>query len=120
MVTLKQLQVENRKLKDMQSKLREVQKTNVDRQNLLRENKQIARRIKFDKTFKTSSRALSIAKSVGKSSGKQLARAGVGAFKGIQRYGRFLEAQERKQNSTNRKLKSANRKRKSAKKTKRR
>jgi len=107
MVNLKQLQRENQRLRGMQRKLRDIEKNNEDRVKLLRENKMLARNIKFDKSLKIGRRASKIAKDVGKPIGRGVVKAGIGAFKGLQRYANFLAEQERRQKSLNRKLKSA-------------
>ena len=110
MVTLKQIQKENVRLRKMQSKLREIEKNNQDRKKLLLENKQLARRIKFGKQLAVGRKVSRIAGAVGKSTGRGLAKTGKGAFRGLQRYANFLDEQEKKQRSVNRKLKSVKRK----------
>lgn len=107
MVSLKQLQAENARLKKMGVQLRMAQRDNEDRRNLLRENKKLARDIKFGKQFKTATNVARVTKAVGKKAGKDIAKVGIVAFRGLRRYGRFLQEQERKQKRTNRKLKSA-------------
>lgn len=119
MATLKELQKENARLRGMQTQLKDMQKNNVDRRNLLKENKKLAREIKFGKAINISKRAQGLTREVGKRSGKVLAKVGIGAFKGLQKYGTFLAEQEREQRSVNTKLKSV-KKAKSSRKTKRR
>ncbi len=113
MVTLKQLQAENKRLKQMQVKINEMQKNNDDRTKLAKQNKMLARSIKFQKSKKITDKATKIIGTAGIKTGKVLARGGVKAFRGLQRYARFLEEQEKKQKSLKRKLKTV-------KKTKRR
>lgn len=106
MVTIEELRKENKRLRDMQVKITAMQKDNADRKKLLMENKKLARQVKFSKSIGIAKGAAKITKQVGKSSGKILAKTGVGAWRGLQKYGRFLAEQERKQKSVNRKLKS--------------
>ena len=106
MVSLKQLQKENEKLKKMQSKLNEMRRTNEVRKDLLRENKRISRNIKHGKAIGIGTDISKGISKVGKRAGKDLLKGGKVAFKGLQRYAMFLEQQERKQKSFNRKLKS--------------
>lgn len=113
MATLKQLQAENRRLKQMQVKINEMQKNNEDRRKLAQQNKALARSIKFQKSKRLTDKATKIVGTAGIKTGKALSKGGVRAFRGLQKYAKFLEEQERKQRSKNRKLKSI-------KKTKRR
>ncbi len=106
MATLEELQDENKRLRGMQSTLREAEKNNQDRMKLARENIMLARRIKFDKSLTAGRKVSKVASDVGRRTGKGLAIVGKGAFKGIKRYAQFLERQENKQRSVNRKLKS--------------
>lgn len=106
MVTIEELKKENKRLREMQVKIKAMQKDNADRRRLAMENKRLARNIKFDKSIGTAKRAAKITKTVGKASGKILAKTGRGAFKGLQKYAKFLDEQEKKQRSVNRKLKS--------------
>jgi hypothetical protein len=117
--TLKQLQAENKRLKQMRSKLNQMEKDNEDRRKLAKLNKKLSNDIKFRKSKKLTDKATKIVGTAGIKSGKALSKAGIKAFKGIQRYGKFLEEQERKQRMKNRKLKTVKRT-KSAKKTGRR
>ncbi len=117
MVTIEELRKENRRLREMQVKIKVMQKDNDDRKKLLMDNKRLARRIKFDKSIgrfgksvDTAKKAAKITKAVGKTSGKVLAKTGRGALRGLQRYARFLNEQEKKQRSLNKKLKSVRRK----------
>lgn len=119
MATLKQLQAENKRLKQMQVKINEMQKNNEDRRVLAKKNKTLARNIKFQGSKKIVDKATKIVGTAGIKSGKALAKGGVKAFKLLHRYGKFLEEQERKQRSVNKKLKSV-KKRKPTKKSKRR
>ena len=111
--SLKQLEAENRRLRQMQITINKAQKNNQDRRNLAAKNKTLARNIKFQKSKRLTDKATKIIGTAGIKSGRALSKVGVKAFRGIQRYGRFLEEQERKQKSKNRKLKTI-------KKTKRR
>lgn len=111
--TIKQLQAENRRLKEMQITINKARKNNEDRRKLAQQNKILARNIKFQKSKRLTDKATKIIGTTGIKTGRVLSKAGVKAFRGIQRYGKFLEEQERKQRSKNRKLKSI-------KKTKRR
>ncbi len=120
MVTLKELQEENEKLRKMQSTLKEVEKNNDDRRKLLFQNKMLARRIKFSKSIAIGNKAKKIATDVGKQTGRVLSIAGKTAFSGIQRYANFLDEQERKQRTTNRKLKTVVKKVKKVKTSKKR
>ena len=113
MATLKQLQAENRRLKKMQVNINKMQKDNQDRRDLAKRNKRLARSIKFQRSKRLTDKATKVIGTAGIKTGRVLSKAGVKAFRGIQRYGRFLEEQERKQRSVNRKLKTI-------KKTKRR
>lgn len=113
MATLKQLQAENKRLKQMQVKINEMQKNNEDRSKLAKQNKTLARNIKFQKSKKLTDKATKVIGTAGIKTGKVLAKGGVKAFRGLQRYAKFLEEQEKKQRSANRKLKTI-------KKTKRR
>ena len=112
-LTLKQLQAENERLKQMQSKINEMQKNNRDRRELAKQNKTLSRNIKFQKSKRLTDKATKVIGTAGIKTGRVLSKVGVKAFKGLQRYGRFLEEQERKQRSKNKKLKTI-------KKTKRR
>ncbi len=112
-LTLKQLQAENLRLKKMQTTINQMQKDNQDRRNLAAKNKKLSRSIKFQKSKRLTDKATKIIGTAGIKSGKALSKIGVKAFKGLHRYGRFLEEQEKKQLSKNRKLKTI-------KKTKRR
>lgn len=111
--TIKQLQAENKRLRQMQVKISQMQKDNQDRRNLAKQNKALARDIKFQKSKRLADKATKVIGTAGIKSGKALAKTGVKAFKLLNRYGRFLEEQERKQRIKNRKLKTI-------KKTKRR
>lgn len=111
--TLKQLQAENKRLKQMQVKINEMQKNNEDRTKLAKDNKALAKTIKFQKSNRITDKATKVIGTAGIKAGKGLAKGGVKAFKLIHRYGKFLEEQEKKQKKLNRKLKTI-------KKTKRR
>ena len=104
--TLKQLQAENVKLRKMQTVINVAQKNNQDRRNLAKKNKQLARNIKFQKSKRLTDKATKIIGTAGIKSGRALSKVGNKAFKGLVRYGRFLEEQERKQKVKNRKLKN--------------
>lgn len=104
--TIKQLQAENRRLKQMQVKINKMQKDNQDRRILATKNKMLARSIKFQKSKRLTDKATKVIGTAGIKSGKALARTGVKAFKLLNRYGKFLEEQERRQKSKNRKLKT--------------
>ncbi len=106
MATIKQLQAENKRLKQMQRKINDMQKDNEDRRMLARENKTLARNIKFRKSKRLTDKATKIVGAAGIKAGKALSKAGVKTFKVLNRYARFLEEQERKQRIKNRKLKS--------------
>ena len=106
MVTLKQLQKENQRLKQMQVKINEMQKNNEDRRVLAKQNTILARNIKFQKSKKITDKATKIIGTAGIKTGRTLSKVGIKAFKGVVRYGKFLEDQERKQRSKNRKLKT--------------
>lgn len=113
MATLKQLEAENKRLKQMQVNINKMQKDNEDRKKLAKQNKMLANNIKFQKSKKITDKATKVIGTAGIKTGKVLSKAGVKAFKGLQRYGKFLEEQERKQRNVNKKLKTI-------KKTKRR
>lgn len=106
MATLKQLQAENERLKKMQAKISKMQKDNEDRRILARKNKILARNIKFQKSKKLTDKATKVIGTAGIKSGKALAKGGIKTFNALQRYGKFLEEQEKKQRSKNKKLKS--------------
>ncbi len=106
MPTLKQLQAENTRLKKMQSNINKMQKDNEDRRKLAKSNTILARNIKFQKSKKLTDKATKVIGTAGIKTGRTLSKVGVKAFKGLQRYGRFLEEQEKKQRSANRKLKT--------------
>ena len=99
--TLKQLHAENRKLKQMQVKINMMQKDNQDRTMLAKQNRMLARNIKFQKSKRLTDKATKIIGAAGIKTGKVLSKVGVKAFRGLQRYGRFLEEQERKQRIKN-------------------
>jgi hypothetical protein len=107
MVTLKQLEKENARLKKMGMKLREAENLNKERRRLLKENKKLAREIKFGKATGIGKNVSSAVKSVGKKAGKEIFKGGKIAFKGLKAYGEYLNEQERKQRSLNRTLRSA-------------
>lgn len=109
MVNLNQLKRENVRLRKMQTKLNEVKRNNEDRAKLLRENKRLARDIKFGKSIAVGRKAGKVLSEVGKASGKGLAIAGRGVFRGLQRYAKFLAEQEMKQRALNRRLKVSKR-----------
>lgn len=104
--TFKQLQAENKRLRKMQVKLNEMQKNNEDRRKLSKQNKTLARNIKFQKSKRLTDKATKVIGTAGIKTGKVLKTGGIKAFKGLQRYARFLEEQEKKQKSLNRKLKT--------------
>jgi len=106
MVTLKQLQRENANLKKAQVKLNEIARQNEARQILLKQNKKLARDIKFQKSKKLADKATKVIGTAGIKSGKALAKGGIKTFKALHRYAKFLEEQEKKQRSVNRKLKT--------------
>lgn len=106
MVTLKQLQAENARLKKMQETINKAQRDNEDRRQLAKQNKTLARNIKFQKSKKLTDKATKVIGTAGIKTGKVLSKTGAKAFRGLQRYARFLEEQERKQKSVNRKLKT--------------
>ena len=107
MVSISQLKKENDRLKKMQKTLEEARKNNDDRRNLLKENKKLSREIKFGEGIRAGKKVGRVAGKVGKATGKGLFRVGKAAFSGLNKYARFLEAQERKQRSVNKKLKSS-------------
>ena len=107
MVTLKELQRENKRLREMQNKLDNIKKSNEDRRKLLKENKRLSREIKFGKSIGIARDVGRVAHGVGKSVGRGLFRVGKGAVKGLQSYANFLAEQEARQRKVNRKLKTA-------------
>lgn len=111
--TLKQLQAENRRLKQMQVDINRMRKDNMDRTMLAKQNKTLARNIKFQKSKRLTDRATKIIGKAGIKTGKALSKTGVKAVKILHRYGRFLEEQEKRQRTVKRKLRTI-------KKTKRR
>ena len=106
MVTIEELRAENERLRKMQSKLKEIQKNNNDRTKLLRENKILARNIKHGKKIGIAKDIGRGFAKVGKRTGREVLRAGKGAFKGLQRYANFLAEQEAKQRRLNRNLRT--------------
>lgn len=101
MATLKQLEAENKRLRKMQSKINEIQRNNEARKCLAKQNKTLTNSIKFQKSKSITDKATRIIGTAGIKTG----RVGIKAFRGLQRYARFLEAQKQKQEALNRKLK---------------
>ena len=86
MTTIEQLKKENRKLKSLQSNLKDMQKIQQERINLKKENEMLAKQIK-------SGKSSHIGKTIGKSVGKTTLKIGKGAFRGLQRYSNYLHEQ---------------------------
>ena len=103
---IKELEAENKRLKQMQIKINEMRKDNEDRRNLAKQNKTLARNIKFQKSKRLIDKATKIIGTAGIKTERVLSRGGKKAFRGLQRYARFLEEQEKKQRIKNRKLKT--------------
>ena len=106
MLTLNQLKRENQRLKNIQEGLKDMGEIQQKRKELLMENKRLARDIKYGKSNGVGKKVGKAFVEVGKASGRGIAIAGRGAFRGLQRYSRFLQEQERKQMILNRKLKT--------------
>ena len=110
MVTLNQLKKENERLKKAQRKIVQMQRTNDERTELLKQNKRLSREIKHGKAMRVGKAVSRDLAKVGKVTGKGLVKTGKGTLKGLQRYAIFLAEQERKQKATNRRLKSVKKK----------
>ena len=104
-LTLKQLQVENKRLKQMQVTINKARKDNQDRRDLVKKNKMLSNSIKFQKSKRLRDKGTKVIGTDGIKTGRVLVKGGVKAFKGLQRYANFLAEQEKKQKAKNRKLK---------------
>ena len=94
MGTLEELKRENERLKNIQSGIRDMQKIQAERIRLMKENKRLARGIKYGKVINT---------------GKRCGSTGVKIFKTLQKWGANLEEAEKRQKRLNKSLKSKSR-----------